>query len=833
MPETLQSNFNGEWSPLMLGRVDLARYSTSVRTMENFTPTITGGTRKRPGLEYIDSVYNHGGKTRLETFTFSEEQTYLFEFSAGKLRIRRDGNLITDLGNQQSFIDTPYAEGELFSLKLTSTNDIIYIASATHWPRQLIRNGENDWVFQELELTNEPFEDENLDHQTIQPSGEAVGSSITLTASTDTFTSNMVSPSSEPGTKFKINHFAPRRVYKTTLNLAAANVNTANLTGASYVVGAEVKYGNFFYTCTQAWTANSTADPDPAEHPEYFEPGVTADIGSPDFTKIDFYIDGEWSFQTEGNWSGEWGIQTRPDSDSYWSTRYSMLSQNNANFVREGDESLNPVEMRLVIFQLISSSNEVATFTIREVEKSGEVEITSVTSATQATATVTKQLYSTTPTRHWAENEWSYRKGYPRQVFFKNNRLCFAATPKEGQAIWGSEVDMWANFKRGVIEDSQPFKDVLRTGNQDPIQWVSEQSETLLGLSSQIRNYTRDDGSSILAPGSNASVRQAGRGAANIAPVEVDDFTFYVQEGGRIIRGLSNDYERGVFAAPDMTREAEHVTKGGVVQMAFQLNRVSTLYVVTGEGELACLVFDPEIEKMGWYRLKTQNGVIESVAVLPSTDEEDEVYVVVKRNIDNSDVRYIERLKNDQIRVQEAGTQEEMFYVDSGVSFEFSQPEITITGLDHLIGETVQAIGDGDYLGEFMVASGGTIMIPASQKVFVGLPITAKLWPMPLEGMTRTGTTSGSKKRVKEITVDVINSQGLQTRKSPDDTDPPLNLTPRQASAPLDDSPKLYTGKLEVRTALPRTFDGNVFYESSIPFGVFIRNIITKWETTS
>ena len=97
MPEFLQSNFNGEWSPLMLGRVELSRYATSLRTMENFAPTIPGGARKRPGTEYIGEVRDSSKKTRLESFTFSNEESYLLEFSDIKLRFWRNGVLLGDI----------------------------------------------------------------------------------------------------------------------------------------------------------------------------------------------------------------------------------------------------------------------------------------------------------------------------------------------------------------------------------------------------------------------------------------------------------------------------------------------------------------------------------------------------------------------------------------------------------------------------------------------------------------------------------------------------------------------------------------------------------------
>ena len=822
MPEFLQSNFNGEWSPLMLGRVELSRYATSLRTMENFAPTIPGGARKRPGTEYIGEVQDSSKKTRLESFTFSNEQSYLLEFSDLKLRFWRNGVLLSDEEV------TPYTEDEVFSLRMTSTNDIVYIASPNHTPYKITRTSDTTFDFAALEFENQPFEDQNLTTTTITPSGTT--SSVTLTSSAPLFVPEMV------GSSFEITHLKAREVYETTADRTNGNPVGWNST-SSYSQGTIIldQTGGAldYYLCISAYNGQNNPNNDPiSNYPSNFEAGIIAKDKNNNY--INYYVSGAWTLRTEGHWNNEWVLQESYDNQSTWVTRHSLVSDNGSdNYTREGDETGNPVWLRLVLFSGNSEKDPV-TLTIAETEISGEALINSVnTGNNTATATVvaTKPLFSTDATSLWAENEWNPRKKYPKQVFFKNNRLCFASTKADNQAVWGSEVDKWDNFKRGIQEDSQPFKDVLRTGNQDPIQWVSEQSKTLLGLSSQIRNLTGEDGSSILAPGKNSSARQAGRGAADLEPVEVDDFTFYVQLGGRIIRGLTNDYERGVYAAADMTREAEHVTRGGVKQMAFQLNRVSTLYAVTGEGIAACLVFDPEVEKMGWYRLKTQGGTIESVAILPATGEEDEVYFVVKRTINGSTKRYIERLKNDQIRIQDDGLQDDMFYVDCGTTITGTNIT-TVTGLNHLEGKEIQVLGNGDYLGKFTVAS-NSITIPASDKVTYGLPIEAKLWPMPLEGITASGTTSGDKKRVKEITIDVMNSLGIQTKDSPDDTKEPTDLTPRQSDADLGSSPALYSGKLEVRNTLPRSFDGNVFYQSDIPFGVFIRNIITKWEKTS
>ena len=210
-----------------------------------------------------------------------------------------------------------------------------------------------------------------------------------------------------------------------------------------------------------------------------------------------------------------------------------------------------------------------------------------------------------------------------------------------------------------------------------------------------------------------------------------------------------------------------------------------------------------------------------------------------------------------------------MFYVDCGttitganISTNSTTNVTTIAGSTHLEGKEIQILLDGDYFGKKTVSS-GSFTIPtitnddfnnassykvgdrvrflssgtftyfvcvlaytggdstqtnpalavdsnsnpyfAASKATCGLPIEAKLWPMPLEGITASGTTSGDKKRVKEITIDVMNSLGIQTKDSPDDTKEPTDLTPRQSDADLGSSPALYSGKLEVRNTMPRS----------------------------
>ncbi len=75
-----QTNFSGGLlSEGMLGRADLAQYENGCKQLLNWWPKVTGGMRRRPGSKYLNVISNG---IRIESFIFSEDQTYLFVFRA-------------------------------------------------------------------------------------------------------------------------------------------------------------------------------------------------------------------------------------------------------------------------------------------------------------------------------------------------------------------------------------------------------------------------------------------------------------------------------------------------------------------------------------------------------------------------------------------------------------------------------------------------------------------------------------------------------------------------------------------------------------------------------
>ena len=84
-----------------------------------------------------------------------------------------------------------------------------------------------------------------------------------------------------------------------------------------------------------------------------------------------------------------------------------------------------------------------------------------------------------------------------------------------------------------------------------------------------------------------------------------------------------------------MTILAEHITEGGVTQMAYQDEPLAILYVVRGDGELVALTYQRDQQVTAWHRhifggaFGTGKAVCESVAVIPTDDKQNIKYMLL------------------------------------------------------------------------------------------------------------------------------------------------------------------------------------------------------------
>ena len=87
----LLSNFTGgELTPRIEGRVDIKKYATGCRTIENFQVMPHGGARKRSGTRFVVQTKNVSENVVLVPFQYNIEQSYMLVFGPGYIWFMKD-----------------------------------------------------------------------------------------------------------------------------------------------------------------------------------------------------------------------------------------------------------------------------------------------------------------------------------------------------------------------------------------------------------------------------------------------------------------------------------------------------------------------------------------------------------------------------------------------------------------------------------------------------------------------------------------------------------------------------------------------------------------------
>lgn len=389
---------------------------------------------------------------------------------------------------------------------------------------------------------------------------------------------------------------------------------------------------------------------------------TTLDLSNADGTSDVLRVEGDWNLRTIGIWDGELTLQISEDDGTTWGDYREYQSQNDPsdprNYDRSGTESEAGVKYRM-LFDWDDDAGSAGTATLLNEEPylNGWVAITNYLSVTQVQAVVSSTLGSTNVTEIWYEGAFSEERGYPRTVEFYENRLFFGGTEYLANTLWASMTDDYENFKTGTYDDSG-LK--LSINSDNIIEWLLGRTQLFIGTLGDEWILSGGDSATPLTPTSVLARRQTSFGSRDgVDALLASDSIVYLQRQGRKIRQFEYSLETDSYKSLDTTILAEHITKGGVIQIEEQQQPEPIIWCVRGDGQLVGLTYSKEQNVFGWHRHIT-DGEFESIAVIP-TDGEDRVYVVVNR--DNG--RYIE-----WFRPFDWGNDDDAWFVDSGLDFD-------------------------------------------------------------------------------------------------------------------------------------------------------------------
>ena len=466
---------------------------------------------------------------------------------------------------------------------------------------------------------------------------------------------------------------------------------------------------------------------------------------------------------------------------------------------------------------------------------SGHIKVTSYTSSTVVVGTVIKDLGTTIATTDFALGSFSDTTGYPSCVTFFEQRLVFAASLSQPQTIFFSKSGDYENFDdnyHGTVADDDAIVYTIASNQVNAIRFLTATRTLIIGTAGGEFAVTGGSTSSGVAitPTNIAINKQSNHGAANVDGIAVGNATIFLQRAKRKLRELAYNFDVDGYVAPDLTILAEHITKTGITQMAYQEEPNSVVWCVRTDGQLLGFTYQREQQVTAWHRhifggaFGSGNAVCESVEVLPTDDSEYQIWVIVKRTINGVTKRYVEYLHNLDFNETDDTT---FNFLDSQLSYDGSAVT-TISGLAHLEGQTVSILADGATHPDKTVSSGSITLERSASKVKVGLSYTSLLQTMRIDAGGENGTSQSKTKRIYEITARLYESIGVEI--GPDLNN--MERIPFRSSAnKMDSGINVFTGDKEIEFRGNYETDGFIFVRQTQPLPLTILSLYPKLQT--
>ena len=468
-------------------------------------------------------------------------------------------------------------------------------------------------------------------------------------------------------------------------------------------------------------------------------------------------------------------------------------------------------------------------FTFRD----GYGEITAITSTTVVTATVIKDMGSSSTTTDWALGAFSDTTGYPSCVSFYEQRLVFAGTEAQPQTLYFSKSGDYENMhenRGGTIADDDAIIYTIASNQVNAIRFLSATRTLIVGTVGGEFSVSGGGTDDPITPTNILIKKQSNHGCANTDAIPVGNVTLFLQRAKRKIRELAYNFDVDGYVAPDMTILAEHISETGFNEMSYQQEPNQIIWAVREDGQLAGLTYQREQQVVAWHRhifggsFSTGNAVCESVATIPTNDKEYQTWVIIKRTINGVTRRYVEYINQFDFTETDNTT---FNFLDSQLAYSGSATT-TITGLDHLEGQTVSVLANGSTHPDRTVTGGSITLARSSTKVKVGLPYTSILQTMRIDAGSQNGTSQAKTKRIYNITVRLYESIGVEVGPNLSN----METIPFRSSAQLMDTAiPVYTGDKEVEFRGNYETDGYIYVRQTQPLPLTVLSLYPELVT--
>lgn len=695
------------------------------------------------GQQYIEERELRTGHHSL---AFTPTGSFWVEFTSTLYRqIEVESIQIATTGDM--VLDTPWLEDELQSLRFEQSLNTMYVALGTVRQRRIERWDNNSWSLVQTDELDGPFREPNTDETLTLTPSVRVGNG-NLTASRSFF---------QPGHVGALMRITQSGQFQTrTVDAADQWSEPVRVQG----VGS-----------SRAITFTVGA-------------GLTATV------RIQRSIGNTTSWADASTSSSTSGSVSIVTTGSGAAQAYNDGLDNNDVYYRVGIKTGE-----------YTSGSATVTIYYPFASTEGIVRITNYSSDTVVSMEVLDNLAEAAASSNWEEGAWSDYRGWPRAMTVFDGRLWSLKDDK----FWGSYSEAYEShdYDEG---DSSAIARSVAVGAANTGQWILGLSRLIVGTEGAevvVRSNAFDEPLST----TNMTVREMSTfGVGNVQPIKVDTRCLYCDSSEHHLMEIVYNVQIQDYVARPLTTLHRDIGDPGLTQLAVMRRPDTRVLGVRDDGQLLVKLFDPSENVMGWARWSTPEGEIESAVVLPGgRQNQDELYVSVKRTVGGTDYRYLEKLGPVKYTTAQTARVLDSFVVYDGSS------TTTITGLAHLNGKTVVVWANGYKMDGTFTVSGGQITLPQSvTQAVVGLEVVGLYKSARLAFGAQRGTALAQRGRPNTISFILRKAMKGEIRYGQNFTK--MNrLKDRSTSDNLDSGPALATEITD-----PLTVPGRIGLDSRI-----------------
>lgn len=627
-----------------------------------------GGVANRPGTEFVGEVKDSTKTVRLIPFVFNSSQTYVLEFGNLYLRVIRDGAQVTETAQNITAISNAnpcvvtYAGADNYA-----NGDEVYISGITGAIGTYL-NGRNFKVAN-LNAGANTFSLTYMNGTAVNSTGFGAYSSGGTVAEVYTITTPYVEADlstlsfAQSADVVTITHpnYAPRELTRSghaswTLSTISFSPQIAGPEGGSSTVGVAgagtIKYRVTAvdddtseeslpgYGPTQAITNITQANPAVVTYTgaDNFQNGdeiiIRSVVGMTEVNNLKFTVA---NLNAGANTFELLGI----NSTSY--TAYSSGGTVAKTYIRI-DSAGTPTSAapNVITWTAVANAREYTVYK----EENGVYGYIGIAGST--TFNDIGYNADTTDTPPADSTVFEATGDYPSTVTYYQQRRIFANSDNDPEKVWASRSGKFNNFTASSpIQDDDTIAFTLSGSEVNEVRHLLSLGSLVI-LTSGGEHAAAGDSSGVLTPTAVNQKQYSYNGSSTLRPLIVNSSALYVQDTGSVVRDLAFSLNADGYTGDDLTIFSAHlVDDNTIVDWAYQKIPHSIVWMVRDDGTLLGLTYIKEQQMVGWHR-HDFDGTVENVCAVPEGTET-ALYLTIKRTINSSTKRYIERLSTRKI----------------------------------------------------------------------------------------------------------------------------------------------------------------------------------------